>query len=68
MGRKVNPPCESGSAYQHLDQLLREEPLHQISVLTEHTSMVDTEAIVEEVSKGLVTGATNLQVCVNVMN
>ena len=62
MSRQVDSPGQRGGTHQHLDQSLREQPLHQVAVRSQHASMVDAEAITEEVSQLLVTGLGYLDV------
>ena len=61
MSRQVDSPGQRGGTHQHLDQSLREQPLHQVAVRSQHASMVDAEAIIEEVSQLLVTGLGYLE-------
>ena len=54
VGGQVDPPGQSSRADQHFDQPFGEQPLHEVAVLTQHSSVVDAEPVQEQVSELLV--------------
>jgi hypothetical protein len=60
MGWQIHSPCQGGSAHQALDMPLAKVTLNQISVLTQHSSMMNGKAVREEFLQGSVPGFRDL--------